>query len=357
MLASLRDRLPSHRPSQTFGLDIGSAAVKVIQLRRVAASYMVTRCAAVALPIGAVAEGTITDTGAAVEAIRTAVGRAGITSTQATVGICGRELIIKKLQIPQVPHKELRDAIRIEAEHQIPFAVDEVFLDYHVITQQNRLIDLTLVAAKKSKVMEYHTVVRQAGLDPIVVDVDGFALGNHLEVSGGAERERMALVDIGATMTKVAIVAGSVTHFVRDVPFGGSRYTHAIATRLGIPFDRAEALKTGADRRTGAAVVARTCQAISRDLGREIQRTLDYHAESDVTATHVVRILLVGGGAMLEGLDETLTSTLGLPVQIARPFDTLAVDPACADTISSVGPALTLALGLSLRRRADRASV
>jgi type IV pilus assembly protein PilM len=355
MLASLLDRWRPHRRAEPFGLDIGSTAVKVVQLRPAVSSYEVARCATVALPAGAVAEGAILCAEVVVEAIRAAVKGAAIVSTEATVGICGRELIIKKLQIPEVPLKELGAAIRIEAEHQIPFAIDEVFLDYHVIAQQNRLIDLTLVAAKKSKVMEYHTVATQAGLEPTVIDVDGFALGNQLGLSAGAETERVAVVDVGSTMTKIAIVAGPLTHFVRDVPFGGSRYTHVIAARLGIPLDRAEALKTGVDGSSDPDTVAQICGVVSRDLGREIHRTLDYYASSDVAAAPVARILLVGGGAMLQGLDEYLTSSLGLPVQVDRPFEGLVVDPACAAAVTSAGPTLALALGLSVRRRGEGA--
>ena len=102
--------------------------------------------------------------------------------------------------------------------------------------------------------------------------------------------------------------------------------------------------------------MAQVCEGVSRDLGREIQRALDYHAESDVTAPQVMRVLLVGGGATLKGLDESLASIVGLPVALARPFEGVIVDPACAETVARAGPSLALALGLSLRRRGDSVS-
>ena len=330
--------------------------MKVVELRDVDSSPAVARCASTPLAAGIVAEGAIRDPEAAAAAIRRAVATAGITSTDAVVGICGRELIIKKLQIPEIPARDLKDAIRIEAEHEIPFAIDEVFLGYQITAAPNRLIDLTLVAAKKAKVMEYHGVVTEAGFTPVVVDVDGFALGNQHELTANVPTERVALVDIGATMTKVAVVGGALTHLVRDVPFGGSRYTQAIAARLGVSLESAEAIKTGAARNPDFRTVAQVCEGVSRDLGREIQRALDYHAESDVTAPQVTRVSLVGGGATLGGLDESLAAILGLPVAVARPFEGLTVDPACAETVASAGPSLALALGLSLRRRDDAVS-
>ena len=248
MLGALRVRSRARRAPRAFGLDIGSTAVKVVELRDLDPSPAVARCASTPIAAGIVAEGAIRDAEAAAAAIRRAVATAGITGTDAAVGICGRELIIKKLQIPEIPARELKDAVRIEAEHEIPFAIDEVFLDYQITAEQNRLIDLTLVAAKKSKVMEYHAVVTAAGFTPVVVDVDGFALGNQHELTANATTERVALVDVGATMTKVAVVGGALTHLVRDVPFGGSRYTQAIAARLGVSLESAEAIKTGAAR-------------------------------------------------------------------------------------------------------------
>jgi type IV pilus assembly protein PilM len=359
MLEFLRARLPVRRVPAAFGLDIGSTAVKVLELRPTGSSPAVARCARIPLAAGAVAEGTIRDAAAAAAAIRRAVDAAGITTRRAAVGVCGRELIVKKLQIPRVPARELADAIRIEAEHQIPFAVEEVFLGYQITAQRNRLVDLTLVAAKKAKIMEYHAAVSAAGLVPVVVDVDGFALGNQHELGAGSEGSpeatagAVALVDIGATMTKIAIVGRRLTHFVRDVPLGGDRYTRAIATRLGVAVDEAEALKIGVATSPDPELVAQVCAGISRDLGREIQRALDYHAESDVSVPPAARVSLVGGGAALGGLDQSLASFLGLPVAVADPFAGLAVDAACAGVIAGDGLSLALALGLALRRSGD----
>src|SRR3989338_2036885 len=104
--------------------------------------------------------------------------KAGVKGKEAAIAICGRELIIKKVQIPQVPPKEVHDVVQLEAEHHIPFAIDEVFLDYHGVGQHDGVMDLILVAVKKSKVLEYSAVVEEAGLIPSIVDVDSFALGN-----------------------------------------------------------------------------------------------------------------------------------------------------------------------------------
>jgi type IV pilus assembly protein PilM len=354
VLGALLARARARRGPRAFGLDIGSAAVKVVELRGTPPSHAIARCARVPLAPGIVAEGTIRDPAAAATAIREAVTAAGIRGSAAVIGICGRELIIRKLQIPEIPLGELADAIRIEAEGAIPFAVDEVFIDYQVTAVQNRLIELTLVAAKKSKVLEYHAAATAAGLVPVVVDVDGFALGNQHELTAEDAAARVALVDVGATMTKLAVVGAGLTHFARDIPLGGDRFTQAVAARLGVAVDAAEAIKTGAARSPDTAAVAQVCESVARDLARELRRALDYHAESDLAAPSVTRVALLGGGAALPGLGASLASIVGVPVAVAQPFQGLAVDPACADAAAQAGPCLALALGLSLRARGDR---
>ena len=143
------------KPSDSFGLDIGSSSVKAIQLRPSDDGYTLRGLGVVPLPQDTIADGGIKDAPTVVRAIREAVGKAGIEAKDAVIGICGRELIIKKIEIPEVPENELGDAIQLEAEHHIPFAAEEVFLDHHVVGRRGNVMDVLLVAVKKAKVTEY----------------------------------------------------------------------------------------------------------------------------------------------------------------------------------------------------------
>ena len=301
------------------------------------------------VPLGAVGEGAIHEPALVAQVIRRAVDAAGIVRSEAVIGLCGRGLIVKKVQIPEVPIKDLPDAVRIEAEQEIPFAMDEVALAFHVVGRQNRVLDLALVAARRSKVMEHRAVVANAGLDPVVVDVDGFALGNQLQLYGRSGVN--VVVDIGATMTKISVVRDGLTQLVRDLPSGGYGCTTAIAARLGASAEAAEAIKINPERALDA--VAPVCEAMAHTLGLEIQRTLDYVAASGPGPERVTGIVLAGGGAKLAGLREHLATMLDLQVEVACPGAGLAVDPACAAAVAAAGPTLALALGLSLRRPGD----
>ncbi len=340
------------RTSNTFGLDIGSSAVKVVQLDPDGAALLALGTAP--LPPDVIVDGVIKDPPAVVEAVREAVGRAGVRGKEAAIGLSGRELIIKKVQIPEVPAKELRDAIQLEAEHHIPFGIEEVYLDYHVIGRHDGVLDLILVTVKKSKVVEYVGVVEEAGLNPVVVDVDGFALGNQFELNHPEEqRDAVALIDIGASVMKTNVVRNGAPIFARDIPFGGNNYTQAIAQHLKIPYEQAEAAKLGQDVGVSWESLVPALEAASRELSLEIQRTFDYFA-STADSERIGRIVLAGGCALLPGLADYLASTWGLPVEVARPFARLDVPPAYADAVSASGPALAVAVGLALRRPGDK---
>ncbi len=339
---------------EIFGLDIGSSAIKVVQLKGPPDSLILGAYAKVTLPPDVIVDGTIKDPPTVVQAIKDAVAKSGVQATDAAIAISGRELIIKKVQIPQVPAKEVAGVIQLEAENHIPFAIDEVFLDYQTVGQQNDTLDLILVAVKKSKVNEYVAVVEEAGFAPVVVDVDGFALGNQFEVNyPDASGETIALIDIGAAVMKTNVVRGGASIFARDIPFGGNNYTQAIAQHLSIPFEQAEAAKLGQDVGVSWDSLVPALESVSRELSLEVQRTFDYFA-STAESEHIGKIVLAGGCAKIAGLADYLSSNWGIPVELARPFERIQVDPAQAEEVEAEGPALAVAVGLGLRHPGDK---
>jgi type IV pilus assembly protein PilM len=342
------------KASDVFGLDIGSSAVKALKLKETGGTYRIEALGIAPLPPDAIADGSIKDSRTVADAIRNAVAKAGVSGKETVIAICGRELIIKKIQIPEVPPREVHDVVQLEAEHHIPFAIDEVFLDYHGVGQHDSLLDLILVAVKKSKVLEYAAVVEQAGLRPSIVDVDSFALGNQFELNYPDDRhEAVALIDIGASFMKTNVVRGGSTIFARDIPFGGNNYTQAIAQQLKIPFEQAEAAKLGRDVGVRWETVVPALEAVSRELSLEVQRTFDYFA-STAESERIGKIVLAGGCSLLPGLNDYLSSNWGIPVELARPFERIEVDAQYTEGVNAAGPALAVAVGLALRRPGDK---
>ena len=348
-------KLPfARKRRESFGLDVGSSAVKVVQLREAAGGWTLTAFASAPLPPDAIAEGVIKDPAAVVEAIKQAVAKAGITSREAAIGISGRELITKKVRMPEVPAKELRDAVQLEAEHHIPFAFDEVFLDYHVVSRQGGVMELIVVAVKKSKVNEYVAVVQEAGLEPAIVDVDVFALGNQFEHNYPDDSaDAVALIDVGASVMKTNVVRGGTSIFARDVPFGGNHYTQAIADRLHTTFEEAERAKVGTSTDIGPDAIVPALESVSRDLSLELRRTFDYFGSTS-DSDRIGRIVMSGGTARLPGVTDYLSTAWKIPVEVARPLERIDIDSALLEEASAAGPALAVGVGLALRRPGDR---
>ena len=348
------------RKKARFGLDVGSSAVKLVQLEEGSKGFALEAFAMVQLPPDAIGEGMIKDPPVVVDAIKEVVGKARAKTKDAVLSISGRELIMKKIQLPKVTVKELGDAIMLEAEHHINLPIDEVYLDHQVVGQsagQGGTMDVMLVAVKKSKINEYVAVVEEAGLTPVVVDVDAFALQNQYEMnSPETTAEAVALIDIGASIMKTNVVRGGFSIFARDIAFGGNNYTRAISQRLNIPFDRAETVKKG-EQVAGVQWddLVPSLEAVSRELSLEIQRTFDYFA-STAESERISRIVLSGGCAKLSGIDEFLSSSWGIPVEVVKPFQNVQFDPNRfpADDLYAAGPLLAVAVGLGMRREGDQ---
>ena len=340
----------------TFGLDIGSSAVKLVELASGKTGYGLKSFAMVPLPREAICEGSIKQPDVVADAIRECARQSGVQASHAVISVSGRDSIVKRVPLPKVTPKELADAVSLEAEHHIPFAIDDVFLDYQVVSESANAMSVLLVATKKAKVLEYVAVVREAGFEPAVVDLDTFAIQNQYELDTvAAGDEAVALIDVGASITKTNVVHGGASVFARDVPFGGNNYTDAIAQRLGIPADRAESAKQGHDVGVNWDDLVPALGAASRDLSSEVQRTFDYFA-STAESERIGKIVLSGGCAKLSGIDEFLSSSWGIPVELAQPLGTIECDPERfgEHTMRDAECLLAVAVGLALRHPGDR---
>jgi len=346
------------KKAATFGLDIGSSAIKVVELVPGKAGHVLKSFAMVDLPREAISEGSIRQPAVVTDAIRECLQKAGVTGSAAVISVSGRDSIVKRIPLPKVSAKELADAIYLEAEHHIPFAIDDVFLDYQVMGESANSMSVLLVATKKVKVLEYVSVVEDAGLEASVVDLDGFAIQNQYELATPADGgEAVALIDIGASIMKTNVVHGGASVFARDVPFGGNNYTDAIAQRLGIPADQAEAAKRGHDVGVNWDDLVPALEAVSRELSLEVQRTFDYFA-STAESERIGKIVLSGGCAKLAGIEDFLASSWGVPVELAQPLAAVSADAQHAndEALRSADCQLAVAVGLGIRRPGDKAA-
>ncbi len=345
------------------GIDIGTHSIKVVRLKPKGQGYRLLNFGIMPLRPETVVDGNIADANAVVEAVRNLMRVEKIKAKEVATAVSGQSVIVKRIRLPQMTEQELNEAIQGEAEQHIPFEIAEVNLDCQILPaareddeRADNQMDVLLVAAKKATIRDSTSLLMAAGLNPVVVDIDAFALGNAYEVATGQEAGVVALVDIGATTMNINILKAGTTLFQRDIALGGQRYTATIQQELRVSYEQAEALKLGVgmiDKRSQEGVLA-VMARVSEEMSQEMQRSFEFFR---TTATDAVidKVVISGGCAKIKGLDRFLSHRLGLPVSVADPFRGLYYSPKVFDPdyLHDMAPVAAVSMGLALRRMRD----
>ncbi len=349
------------REKLCVGIDIGASSVKLCQLKGSKGNYSLQNFGLVPLPSEAVVDGALMNSPRIVEAIQELIAAHKIKNKQVAISVSGHSVIIKKIPLPQMTRDELDEQIKWEAESFIPFDIQDVNIDVQIVnpkSAQAGQMDVVLVAAKKDLVNEYTTVIAEAGLIPVVCDVDAFAVQNMFGVNYDSEPgQSVALVNIGASKTNINIVSGGIPSFTRDLTMGGNAFTEEIQKQMNLSFEEAEALKIGGkDRRDTDVViphdVERALQAVAENLTSELQRSIDFYAATSADAAPTV-IYLMGGSARLPAVSRAVEARIGVPVHVCDPFRKIQINPQDAEYLRTFGPAAGVAVGLALRYAGD----
>ena len=350
-----------------IGLDIGSTAVKMIQLnehrRRGQIGYSLQSFGMKPLPPEAIVDGALMNSTAIVQAIQELISELRIKQRDVAIGVSGHSVIIKKISMPRMTQEELEESIQWEAEQYIPFDVKDVNIDTQILNPEANdatgQMDVLLVAAKKDMINDYTTVVAEAGLLPTVVDVDAFAVQNMFSTNYDVPDKTIVLINAGASVVNINILSGGITVFTRDVTIGGNQFTEEIQKQLNVSFEEAEALKIGGGQTDSEAVVPheveRVMISVAEQVAGEIQRSLDFYA-STAADPHFSRVFISGGTAKIPALFKTIEGRVGVPVEIMNPFKVIEVDERRFDPafIMEVAPMAAVAVGLALRRAGDK---
>lgn len=351
-----------------LGLDIGSSGVKLISLkesrRRGEIIYSLQSFGMKPLPPEAIVDGALMNSTAIVQAVQELVGELKLRNKEVAIGVGGHSVIIKKISMPRMSQDELEEAIQWEAEQHIPFDIKDVNIDTQILkadpNDQTGQMDVLLVAAKKDMINDYTQVVTEAGLIPVVVDVDAFAVQNSFSVNYDVpQNETVVLINAGAAVVNINILSSGVTVFTRDVTIGGNQFTEEIQKQLSVSYEEAEALKVGGGRGDADAVVPQEVEKVmsqvAEQVAGEIQRSLDFYAGTAADATFS-KVFLSGGTAKVPALFKTIESRVGVPVEILQPFKRIEIDNRKFDPafIMDVAPQAAVAVGLALRKPGDK---
>jgi len=341
------------------GLDIGSSAIKLIELKeKKAGSYQLLKIGIEPLSPEAIVDGSIMDSSMVVETIQRLNTAQGVKNSNYATSLSGHSVIIKKISLPAMSAEELAESIQWEAEQYIPFDINDVNLDYVPLSTPGvgENIDVILVAVKKEKINDYTSVISQTGKTAMLVDVDAFAVQNCYEMNYDVDEGKvLALVNIGASVTNVNVLSGTASLFWRDITFGGNQYTDAIQRELNLSFAEAESLKRG--ETVGDHTIQQVIpilNSVSEDFAGELRKTLDFFTATS-GAERVDSVMLAGGGSGVLNLDSILRDKFGIPVEIMNPLKNISFNESefNPEWVSEVGPSMAVAVGLAIRKLGD----
>jgi type IV pilus assembly protein PilM len=342
------------------GLDIGSSAVKAVELRSAGKGFKVIAFAIQPVPPDSIVDGAIIDGAAVADAIRRVFENKNFKTKEVAASLSGNAVIVKKISLPVMTEAELAESIYWEAEQYIPFDIQDVNIDYQILEGaggEGGTMDVLLVAAKKEKIADYTGVISQAGRTPIIVDVDAFALQNAYEANYGLDKEQVVvLLNAGASAININIITGDQSVFTRDISMGGNSYTEAVQKELNLPFESAEQLKRGQPvEGVNAEDVIPVLHAMTENVLLEIQKTFDFFKAS-ATSDRIDRIVLSGGASRVDGFVQALTERFNTSVETFDPFKKISFEPQKlgVDDPEGLAPAAAVAVGLALRRAGDR---
>lgn len=344
------------------GLDIGSHAIKAVELRVARNGYELVHVGHQNLQSDTIVDGHIIDLNHVSDVISRIWSEQQMKSANVATAISGHAVIVKKILLPQMSSEELDEQIQWEAEQYIPFDINDVNLYHEVVgtDPQSGQMEVMLVACKRDKIAQFTQVISQSGKQPVIVDVDAFALQNAYEINYNPPPDlTIALLDIGASVMTLNIVRGTNSIFTRDVSAGGNQYTDLLQKEMNLTYDQAEGLKRGIPTEDGVTPedAIPSMQAVTDMLALEVQRTLDFfRATATSDSTQIDRMLLSGGSSKVGGLTDTLAERFGIPVERFDAFRNISFDRKKVDEeyLREMSPNMAIAVGLASRIAEDR---
>ena len=346
--------LIARRSPALVGVDIGSSAVKAVELEATRTGFRVVAAGAAPVPRHAVVDGVIVDGGAVADAIRSVFEAQRIRARAVAASLAGSAVLVRRITVPPMSDSELDESIHWEVDQYVPFDIGDVTLDYQVLDRESDgdhrdTMDVLLVVAQKDRVADCASVIERAGLAPVVIDVDALALHNAYESSYGADRAAVVLVHAGASTVTTAVVRAGRLDLTRDVSL--ARHLHPATGEAPEGQD-----ESSAGEAIGEGPAAARRRATEELVALEVEKAMEDCWADEDAAHSFERIVVSGGWACAPGFADALADRVGVPVVRFEPCRGLKVTSRVAgsDLLTGDAPAAAVAVGLALRRRDDR---
>ena len=341
-----------------IGVDISTSSVRVVELSQAGKEgWRLERYAAEPLPRGAVVDGNIENMEQVVDALRRVWKKSGTRAKLAALGMPPASVITKKIVLPAgMAEDQLEVQVESEASQYIPFALDEVSLDFDVIGPAPNSpddIEVMLAASRREKVEDRVAIAEASGLKATVMDVESYAARAALDrvlvqLPEGGAGQIVALFQIGAQVTHISVLLDGATIYEREAPFGGNALTQEIVRSYGMSFDEAEARKKSGELpdNYSAEILAPFLESAALEVTRAIQ-----FFYTSTPYTRVDQLFLAGGCALIPGLLDIVASRSKISSAVISPFKGMQLGPGVREqALRAEAPAYLVACGLAMRR-------
>ena len=333
------------------GLDIGSQEIKAVEMVESAGQ----------MQLSALATMPAVDRVDLPQALKEFFSKSGIRTKNVAISLSGQSVVVRYISMPRMTEEELRSSLKYEAEKHIPFELDEVALDCARLErvgvsepgEENEEMQVLLVAARKEVLDELLGVIRVAGLVPVAVDVDGFALGSAFELSAssrgdGRELDGVtALIDVGGSKTSINIIEDGLSAFSREIYLAGKDFTEAISRRMGVSPEEGDRIKC--ESTSEDFEVMECVSPLLGDLSAEIHASIDYFENHHERGVDSVRIS--GGSVSLPGLGDSFEQAFGREVSEWNPLEGIEEVVGSAGVRIPTGNSSSLAVAVGLASR------
>ncbi len=341
-----------------IGTDISSSAIKMVEVVEAGRGlYRIERYAIESLPKDSVVEGNINNLDAVSDALRRCHKRLGSNIKNIAIALPNAAVISKKILVPAgQTEDDLALQVETEANQYIPFALEEVNLDFQVLgpaANSTDDVEVLIAASRKEKIIDRMAVVEQAGLKATVMDVDVFAAQTAFELIESqfpdkGKDQNIAMVDVGSSIMAVNVLRNDQSIYMREQPFGGNQLTQEIQNKFGLSPEEAEAAKRagGLPENYESDVL----QPFLDMLGQEVARALQFFYTS-TQHTQINHIVLCGGCAAIPGVEEAVGKRVQINTVVANPFINMQLSQKIkAKSLTQDAPSLMVACGLAMRR-------
>ena len=338
-----------------IGVDIGSYRVKDIELKSKKDGYLLKNIAEMNLPEDVISEGTVVDYGEIVNVLTTIFNDNKFSHKKVAAALKGNAVIAKKLTVPSVDDKNFKETFRWEAEQYIQMEIDEVNIDYEILSQNKEYeqTEVLLAVARKDLIMDMTSVLESSKLKPVLIDLEVFSLLNAFEVNYGIDSDVSVIINIGHSSTLIIFVKNGLYEFSREINIGGKNAIEKIQQQMGMTMEESSLIIKDLEAIEYNDELQNVLKDFNKQLAIEIKNSVDMFSTTSQMDT--LKCYLCGGGVSIFGLKDVILETLDVDVSYFNPFANIEFGKGLdSEFINANLYRFNIALGLALRKVDDK---